>query len=373
MAEERRVRRYPVGVVLDVDGVLHSSGRPISGSAEAVRVLLDKRIPFAFLTNAGGSTEAQKAASISKLLDGVPISPCQVVLAHTPYRHIAPQYKGKRVLVIGNEACVEAARSYGFDEIVHAKELQMSYPELVPFKEYDNKDDAQVAAANKARHLAKPVDELRAEIEEALKVEAVFFFDSVGVDGLNDVQVAVDALMSGPDVPFYMQAEDDVWAASPSVSPRLGESLFRRSLESAFQMISGRPLPIKQFGKPRRANFAEAEIALRSFASELLGSSEEEVVTFDAIYMVGDNIHVDILGANAMGSPWRSVHVLTGVGVPPFASRFACPAGAIKAAQWGDLEHAALHQQFEANVVGGVRPHITAPCLLDFVTASLHS
>ena len=73
--------------------------------------------------------------------------------------------------------------------------------------------------------------------------------------------------------------------------------------------------------------------------------------------MVGDNIDTDILGANGMGSPWLSVHVLSGVGTAPSASRTVGPHD--KEAVWLS-EHVPR------------APHYVAPTLDHFVRELEH-
>lgn len=343
-------------VVLDIDGVIHRGGIAIPGSAAAVQRLFDAGIPFCFLTNGGGTTESAKAVSLSTLLENVPIQACQVVLAHTPFRHLVAQYAESRVLVIGGSASISAMRGYGFHRAVAVLELQSDFPELVPFKEFEGQW-AERAEQSRRLHSTWPVQQLRAAIQEAITFAAVFFLDSVGVDGLNDVQVAVDALTrvhpspsAAPEaqlqaVPFFMQADDDFWAASQAVGPRLGESLFRKLLEIAFHSSTGNALRVVQFGKPRKVAFDEAALALQAAVDNVAAFSSRRGGDAQPLYyMVGDNCHVDILGANALGTSWRSILVDTGVGLPVHPSKF---------------RHAPVHiDQVQRH--SGIQPHVAS-------------
>lgn len=371
------------GVVLDIDGVLHTHGRAIPGSSAAVARLYEMGIPVAFLSNAGGDSEASKAASLSRLLDRV-VLPHQVVLAHTPFRHLASAYQGRRVLILGGMDSLAVARDvYGFDAAVSAEQFQAEFPELVPFKIFHDESLRRTAVENQHRRALLSVAEQQQEIRKGLRsVAAVFYFTSMEVDLLNDIQIAVDVLaaadedvdvdgnVGGSDnidsVTFYMQADDDLWAASAAVGPRLGESTFRKALEMAYLTTTNKRLDrIVQFGKPRKAAYEEARRALDQQAQYLrLGgcdsvkhSNDEgrgDSCQFTTIFMVGDNLHVDILGANAMGSPWKSVHVQTGVKfAADHGSRYHCSTTASTAArEWGDDEHLALHASIAAD--GGI-------------------
>ena len=62
-------------------------------------------------------------------------------------------------------------------------------------------------------------------------------------------------------------------------------------------------------GKPHKVTFDYAQATLGALA-------EESGRTVDKIYMIGDNPHTDIKGANeakAGGAPWESVLVKTGI------------------------------------------------------------
>eukprot|EP00913_Durusdinium_trenchii_P030149 g28250.t1 len=89
-------RRNRIGVVLDIDGVVKQGKRAIPGAREALIRLREERVPFIFMTNGGGNTEAQKAAELGELLEFEGICSEQMLLSHTPFRPLA------------------VARSYGF-------------------------------------------------------------------------------------------------------------------------------------------------------------------------------------------------------------------------------------------------------------------
>jgi ribonucleotide monophosphatase NagD (HAD superfamily) len=92
------------GCALDIDGVMLRGGVPVRGAAETVRQLQRDGIPHVFLTNGSGTTEQQKADSLSRILgldpsDAIPASNMQ--LASTPMRQLAQQYKDDLCLFVG--------------------------------------------------------------------------------------------------------------------------------------------------------------------------------------------------------------------------------------------------------------------------------
>ena len=111
-------------VVLDIDGVLLRGGSLIDGATKSIQRLIEHKIPYVFVTNGGGMTEAKKAQDLSKKV-GIAVLESQVVLSHTPFKDLKSDFARSRVLVIGGQPrCVEVAKSYGFPEIgVHQSRL----------------------------------------------------------------------------------------------------------------------------------------------------------------------------------------------------------------------------------------------------------
>ena len=62
----------------------------IPGAPEALQRLRKQGIPTLFVTNGGGVTEQAKAEALQAKL-GVPVSPAQVLLCHTPVRELVTQ------------------------------------------------------------------------------------------------------------------------------------------------------------------------------------------------------------------------------------------------------------------------------------------
>jgi HAD superfamily hydrolase (TIGR01456 family) len=320
----RQSLRWPLhgtcGVVLDMDGVVTAGDTVIEGSDVAIQHMQELKIPFVFLSNGGGMTEETRAAHVSKLLRlKEPVTPDQIILGHSPFRYVAPLYKDRPVLIIGPQpGSLEAAREYGFNCASSVYEVQVAHPELVPLKKFP-KEDLPVVEQNRAIARQKVINN---EALDYPRFDAVFIFNDKHFDGLNDTQVIVDVLTApygqiGPyvskyqTVPLYMAADNLLWQAKVP-EPRLGQGAVREMITAAFRCVTGEQLQVAQFGKPRRIAYAVALDALKR-ESERLGWNPDELRT---ACMVGDDVETDVVGANAAGWPWLSVHVLSGVARP---------------------------------------------------------
>lgn len=327
------------GLAIDIDGVIYRSKKLIPGSDEAIKTMLELRIPFVFMTNGGGVSEAEKAEELSSLLH-CDINPAQIVLAHSPMRMLAPVYRHRSVLVVGSQKCEDVARSYGFTDPISIQRFQCEHPELVPYKKWDH-------SLHKAEPQSVPFPSISAIIQ---------FSDMLDV--MSDVQVILDVLLSPfgevgtavsgqQTVPYYQCADDLLWATEAQL-PRLGGGAMREMLSSVMRSVTGENLHVVMYGKPRQVAYAFAERQLKNFSRKLgwdPGSMKN-------IFMVGDNVETDILGANAMGGLWTSVHVLSGIGAAPSAMRTLIE---------GDAEQVWLEQNSSFKV-----PHYVAPTLDHF-------
>lgn len=327
------------GIVLDIDGVVYRSKKLIPGSDEAIKMLQTLRLPFIFMTNGGGMSEVAKAQELSELLH-CDIDPDQIVLAHSPMRHVAPLYRHCSVLVVGPPECETVARSYGFTDPIAVERYQCEHPELVPYKKWNSLSKAEPGCI--------PFSPL----------SAVFSFSDM-TDVMSDVQVMLDVLLSPfgqigkavsaqQTIPFYQSADDLLWATEAEL-PRLGGGAMREMLNSVVRSVTGENMHVVMYGKPRRIAFAYAERQLKLY-SKKLGWDPSSMKN---IFMVGDNLETDILGANAMGGIWTSVHVLSGIGTAPSATRTVVE---------GDKEHVWLESNNTLKT-----PHYIAPTLDHFI------
>lgn len=327
------------GIVIDIDGVIYRSKKIIPGSDEAIHAMRNLRIPFVFMTNGGGVSEEEKAEELSSLLH-CDIEPDQIILAHSPMRLLAPLYRHRNVLIVGSRRSEEVARSYGFTNPISMERFQCDHPELVPYKNWD-----------------ASLPKVEGKIIPFPSISAVLSFSDM-VDVMSDVQVILDVLLSPfgqvgtavsaqQTIPYYQCADDLLWATEAEL-PRLGGGAMREMLSAVMRSVTGENLHAIMYGKPRCVAYAYAERQLKYYAEKIGWDS----ANMKSIFMVGDNLETDILGANAMGGLWTSVHVLSGIGSAPSAARTCIE---------GDKEQSWLERNSAFNL-----PHYVAPTLDHF-------
>lgn len=286
----------------DIDGVLLRGRKVIPTAPHALKQLLYPnmqawRVPVAFLTNGGGSTEAARARLLSDLLQ-VPVYESQVVLAHTPMRDLTKLYSGTTIVTVGGSTCAEVARTYGFQNVIDTETLAATNPKATPFARLDHvnfdRTDSQVAAT---------------------KIGAVFVMAD-SRDWGRDIQLLLDILQSdgSPSRRPCREQTVDLYFSNPDIlfpnehiHPRLAGGTFRIALEAVFEHVTTRKLKSIQFGKPHAPNYRLAEQVLQR-ELEKLGFHH----ILPPIYAIGDNPKSDVRGANRRGDPWRSILVRTG-------------------------------------------------------------
>lgn len=91
------------GVLLDIDGVLATSWRPLPGAREAVSAIEASGIPRAFLTSTTSRTRAEIVASLRA--DGVEVDPAEVLTAAVlTAEYLQRTYPGARVWLLNSGA-----------------------------------------------------------------------------------------------------------------------------------------------------------------------------------------------------------------------------------------------------------------------------
>ncbi|KAJ2782136.1 hypothetical protein H4R18_002459 [Coemansia javaensis] len=296
-------------VALDIDGVLVRGAQTLDEGRRALRMLSDGssalgRIPFVLLTNGGGVSEAAKAADLSRRL-GVPISPRQVVLAHSPMQALAARYAARHVLVVGGAGrrCAEIARAYGFGNVSTPDDVVAWRPAAWPFM------------------APPPAPPARPRDYAADPFHAVLVFHD-SFDFGRDLQIVTDVLRarggvaggapaSRQSVPLYMSNADLIFA-NDFAQPRLGQGAFHVCLRAMWAALTaGAPLEYTCFGKPFRVQYDFAERLLDRLALDAAPAAAPARLRARRIYAIGDNPAADIAGANGAG--WTSLLVRTGV------------------------------------------------------------
>lgn len=304
----------------DIDGVLIRGGRPIPEAVEAMKMLNGEneygiKVPYIFVTNGGGKTEAERCVQLSKQLE-MEVSPGQFICGHTPMREMAEKYN--TVLVVGGEGekCRIVAEGYGFKDVVTPGDIIKDNQDTTPFRkltpeEYKN---------SRARNFAE------------VKIDAIFVFAD-SRDWASDQQIILDLLMSkggylgtrsknfdeGP--PVFFSHNDVVWSASHDLT-RIGMGALRVSLEAMFKAVTGKELKTTAFGKPQIGTFQFATRLLQQWRKDTHGIDS----AVDTVYFVGDTPESDIRGTNEYNehaeNSWYSILVSTGVYQPGTTPRF---------------------------------------------------
>lgn len=296
----------------DIDGVLIRGGRPIPEAIEAMKLLNGEneygvKVPYIFLTNGGGKTEAERCVDLSRQLD-IEVSPAQFICGHTPMREMVEKYN--TILVVGGEGekCRQVAEGYGFRDVVTPGDIIKDNEATTPF-----------------RKLTKEERENSRQRDSATtKIEAIFVFAD-SRDWAGDIQIILDLAMSkggyigtlsetfdeGP--PIYFSHSDIVWSAAHD-NVRLGMGALRRMIEMLFKdLTKGKELETIAFGKPQIGTF--------EFATRLLQQWRKDEHRInrppETVYFVGDTPESDIKGTNQFNekakNTWYSILVRTGV------------------------------------------------------------
>jgi len=296
----------------DIDGVLVRGGRPILGAIEAMKVLNGEneygmRVPYIFLTNGGGKTEAERCIDLSRQLD-IEVAPAQFICGHTPMREMVEKYE--TVLVVGGEGekCRQVAESYGFRDVITPGDIISDNEATTPFRKLTTEERAN----SRKRDYGNT------------KIEAIFVFAD-SRDWAGDIQIILDLAMSkggyigtlsetfdeGP--PIYFSHNDIVWSAAHD-NVRLGMGALRKMVEMLFKDVTkGKELETIAFGKPQIGTF--------EFATRLLQQWRKDEHRInrppETVYFVGDTPESDIKGTNQFNeksnNEWYSILVRTGV------------------------------------------------------------
>ncbi|KAI1475509.1 hypothetical protein K445DRAFT_61773 [Daldinia sp. EC12] len=296
----------------DIDGVLVRGGRPIPEAVQAMKVLNGNnkygiKVPYIFLTNGGGKTEAERCADLSSQLD-IEISPAQFICGHTPMSEMANKYN--TVLVVGGEGekCRTVAQGYGFKDVVTPGDIIKANAATTPFRKLTPEE----LQNSKERDFSK------------VTIEAIFVFAD-SRDWAGDLQIILDLAMSkggrigtlsetfdeGP--PIYFSHNDVVWSAAHD-NVRLGMGALRGIVEYTFKEVTkGKTLQTHAFGKPQIGTFEFATRLLKRWRMNEHGLNKPP----ETVYFVGDTPESDIRGTNQYNekaeNDWYSILVKTGV------------------------------------------------------------
>ncbi|KAJ6131675.1 phosphatase [Penicillium sp. IBT 18751x] len=299
-------------LAFDIDGVFIKGGEPIPEALEAMKYINGEnpygiKVPYIFLTNGGGKTEAERCRDLSRQLE-YEVDPGQFICGHTPMREMAEHYG--TVLVVGGEGekCRIVAEGYGFKDVVTPGDIIKTQHDATPFRKLTEEE------WKNSREL---------DLDNT-KIDAIFVFAD-SRDWAGDQQIILDVLMTkegklntrsetfdeGP--PVYFSHNDVLWSTSHEHS-RIGMGALRASLEALYKAVTGgKELKTIAFGKPQMGTFAFATRLLQEWRSQSHGIDKPPAT----VYFFGDTPESDIRGTNEFNqtseSEWYSVLVATGV------------------------------------------------------------
>jgi len=336
----------------DIDGVLIRGGEVIPEAIEAMKVLNGEneygvKVPYIFVTNGGGKTEAERCLQLSNQLE-LEISPGQFICGHTPMREMAEKYN--TVLVVGGEGekCRHVAEGYGFKDVITPGDIILDNKHTTPFRKLTEEEKANSRRRNMNDH----------------EIEAIFVFAD-SRDWAGDQQIILDVLMSkngrlgtrsetfdeGP--PIFFSHNDIVWSTSHDYT-RLGMGALRTSVEALYKGLTGKPLNSVAFGKPQIGTFDFATRLLQQWRKDTHGINSPP----DTVYFVGDTPGSDIRGTNEYNeskstpADWYSILVETGVydkgTKSPYEPRHTCT-NVLEAVKHG------MQREFSKQVTAGAR------------------
>jgi HAD superfamily hydrolase (TIGR01458 family) len=109
-------------LLLDIDGVLTVSWRPLPGAVETLRWLRGQGIPFGLVTNTSSKPRREIAAILNEM--GIEVSPLQICTAvSSAAQFLATRYPGANCLVI-NEGSLD-------EDLVGVETADSSSPDVV--------------------------------------------------------------------------------------------------------------------------------------------------------------------------------------------------------------------------------------------------
>ncbi|KAI0386592.1 HAD-superfamily hydrolase [Hypomontagnella monticulosa] len=335
--------------VFDIDGVLVKGRKPVPGARETIQLLQRLGIPFIFLTNGGGHTEAAHVAKLAMRID-VQLDAQQFVQSHTPFYDLVPKYEDETVLVLGGsgQQIRELAQAYGFRKVVTSSDLLAQFPHIHPFPEMTGAHHAEHARINDLTRVS------------GTRIAAILVWTSPR-DWCLDLQVVMDLLLSEGGVlgtrsrhngdttrenkgyqtdgqpPLFFCNPDFEWSTEHT-QPRFAQGAFREALKGVWQSATGgADLEYSVVGKPTEATYIYGERTLREYADKVLPEDHK----IGTAYMIGDNPQSDIIGSNSFvsraGITWKSVLVETGVyvaGTTPSAPPFHTARNVKEAIEW---------------------------------------
>lgn len=291
-----------LAVVFDMDGVLWYGGphAPIVGASDALKALVEKKIPFYFITNSGGQPEKNKSQALVNCF-GIQVNPEQVVCSHTPLLHKLKNSAETFLLINKSDSdSRQIAEYYGITSYITIDDYLKHHAYQFPaHSRYSAKYNPDVSAV------------------EPVAIHSILLLHEPP-DWGETIQVVIDLLCSSNGlitkdgyernherqfVNLYL-ANPDLVTPTSFPAPRITMGALLLCLASVYkEMTGGNDLRYEVYGKPYESIYRFTEMLIESGNSGNLPGR---------IYAIGDNPLSDIKGANEAGEKWFSILVRSG-------------------------------------------------------------
>ncbi|PVH84824.1 HAD-superfamily hydrolase [Cadophora sp. DSE1049] len=323
-----------IAFVFDIDGVLIENKKALPGATETIKMLLKRRIPFVFLTNAGGLPEREHTMLLAQR-PGIPglLSERQLVQSHTPFRGLLRRFADKNVLALGvsSEKTRNLAERYCFNRVITTADMVKTFAgDIFTHLGEDGRMDIH-KFGKKIEHLL-PEDTVQISAilvflgpMQTLKLDAQivmsFLLSEKGVYPITsskngDTSLPNNGYLQDDQPKVYFCNMDERWATAttPTTTAQLR---FKHALKTLWDKHTDRAdlnPAIVRYGKPSETAFVWGERALQEWHKDL---NCEETPPIRVTYMIGDDVNCDIVGAknfkSRYDSQWKSILVETGV------------------------------------------------------------
>ncbi|KAH7360965.1 HAD-like domain-containing protein [Rhexocercosporidium sp. MPI-PUGE-AT-0058] len=289
--------------VFDIDGVLYDKWCCLPGASRTLKYLQEKNIPFVFLTNRWSETATEGATWIQDTFDLTGIDPTQYISGPSAFATLVPRFTDELVLLVGMDAerTKFVAEYFGFNNVITPDEIYAMYPNhysgFVPPKcRLPTVGGTQIKAILVFDEPKKP--------EQDKNLITDLLLSEKGVVGTVSAENGKGCVPNGG---YQQDEQPGIWFAVPLA--------FRKVLRQHwFERTGHHLLNTTTFGKPSDVNFRMAETQLVEWHHKLHGAEAPKIGT---IWMIGDNIEADILGANIQNIhavySWKSMLVGTGL------------------------------------------------------------
>ena len=287
------------GLIIDIDGVLTRGSKVLECAKNGIQKLTEESnfvYPVVFLTNGSSSSKSEKAEFLKDLLK-VNIKSDQVVLVNTPLKQFTSWHQ-KSIFFAGQPLGLrEMTKNLGFMHPVFLEDFQRDLP---MFDVIDHRKRSNLAHGTLPLHLPSyvPIDGIIiANTPVNWEAHAQLILDLLATHGnLKNIQ-------SEPQLPLIACNPDFTWAAEYHL-PRIACGSFVFMLSAIYQELVGKKLEIQWCGKPTKLTYDYAK-------AKLYDQAEALSCDISDIYGIGDNVDVDVVGANDNGM--HSVLVCTGI------------------------------------------------------------